>query len=34
MQIYHGTEQTLDARTFLSILHEDYESVFFDELCH
>ncbi|MYA69072.1 potassium channel family protein [Candidatus Poribacteria bacterium] len=28
MQIYHGTEQTLDARTFLSILHEDYESVF------
>jgi len=28
MQIYHGTEQTLDARTFLSILREDYESVF------
>ena len=29
MQVYHGTEQTLDAKTFLSILHEDYESVFF-----
>ena len=28
MQIYHGTEQTLDARTFLSILREDYEGVF------
>ncbi len=28
MQTYHGTEQTLDARTFLSILDEDYESVF------
>ena len=28
MQTYHGTEQTLDARTFLSILNEDYESVF------
>ena len=28
MQVYHGTEQTLDARTFLSILREDYESVF------
>lgn len=28
MQIYHGTEQTLDAETFLSILSEDWESVF------
>ena len=28
MQTYHGTEQTLDARTFLSILAEGYESVF------
>ena len=28
MQIYHGTEQTLDAKTFLSILREDYEGVF------
>ena len=28
MQVYHGTEQTLDAKTFLSILHADYESVF------
>ena len=28
MQVYHGTEQTLDADTFLSILHADYESVF------
>jgi uncharacterized protein YjbI with pentapeptide repeats len=28
MQVYHGTEQTLDADTFLSILQADYESVF------
>ena len=28
MQTYHGTEQTLDASTFLSILRADYESVF------
>ena len=28
MQIYQGTEQTLDASTFLSILRADYESVF------
>ena len=28
MQIYHGTEQTLDADTFLSILQADYEGVF------
>lgn len=28
MQVYHGTEQTLDADTLLSILQEDYESVF------
>ena len=28
MQIYHGPEQPLDARTFLSILREDYEGVF------
>ena len=28
MQVYHGTEQTLDAHTFLSILQADYESVF------
>ena len=28
MQAYHETEQTLDARTFLSILDGDYESVF------
>ncbi len=28
MPIYHGTEQTLDARTLLSILREDYEGVF------
>lgn len=27
MQVYHGTEQTLDADTFLSILQADYESV-------
>lgn len=28
MQTYHGTDQTLDAKAFLSILEEDYESVF------
>ncbi|MYA99935.1 potassium channel family protein [Candidatus Poribacteria bacterium] len=28
MQVYHGTEQTLDADTFLSILRADYESIF------
>jgi len=28
MQVYHGTEQTLDANTFLSILQEDYDSIF------
>ena len=28
MQIYHGTEQTLEADTFLSLLQSDYESVF------
>ena len=28
MEIYHGTEQTLDASAFLSILRTDYESVF------
>ena len=28
MQIYHSTEETIDAKTFLSILREDYESVF------
>lgn len=28
MQIYQGTEQTLDAKTLLSILSEDWESVF------
>ena len=28
MQVYHGTEQTLDGDTFLSILQADYESVF------
>ncbi len=28
MQAYHGTEQTLDADTFLSILRADYESIF------
>lgn len=28
MQVYHGTEQTLDAHTFLSILQADYESIF------
>ncbi len=28
MQIYHRTEQTLDASTLLSILRADYESVF------
>ena len=28
MQVYHGTDQTLDADTFLSILQSDYESVF------
>ena len=28
MQVYHGTEQTLDADTFLSILQADYESIF------
>ena len=28
MQVYHGTDQTLDADAFLSILHADYESVF------
>ncbi|MDE0635393.1 MAG: pentapeptide repeat-containing protein [Candidatus Poribacteria bacterium] len=28
MQVYHGTEQTLDADTFLSILQADYEGVF------
>lgn len=27
MQIYQNTEETLDADTFLSILHSDYESV-------
>ncbi len=28
MQIYHGTEQTLEADTLLSLLQSDYESVF------
>ena len=28
MPVYHGTEQTLDADTFLSILRADYESIF------
>ena len=28
MQVYHGTDQTLDADTFLSILQADYEGVF------
>ena len=28
MQVYHATEQTLDADTFISILQADYESVF------
>lgn len=28
MQTYHGTEQTLDADTFLSILRSDYDSMF------
>ena len=28
MQVYHGTEQTLDADTFLSLFQADYESVF------
>ena len=28
MQVYHGTDQTLDADTFLSILQADYESIF------
>lgn len=28
MQVYHGTDQTLDADAFLSILQADYESVF------
>ena len=28
MQVYHAVDQTLDADTFLSILHADYESVF------
>ena len=29
MQVYHDTDQTLDADTFLSILQADYEGVFF-----
>ncbi len=28
MQVYHATDQTLDADTFLSILQDDYEGVF------
>ena len=28
MQVYHATDQTLDADTFLSILQADYEGVF------
>ncbi len=28
MQVYHGTDQTLDADTFIAILRADYESIF------
>ncbi len=28
MQVYHGTDQTLEADTFLSILRGDYDSIF------